>query len=144
MACGIIPALFALLWVTRTEFYPLTCFQMFTRGDDAYTDRSVVTFQQIYLVRRDGTRERVFPERLGFASTRYWAQISAAFKFEKDRAFVEKWLADIGRRWNSKAPARSEEIARFELQEREWNFAEQASPTDAAVRDSIRIDVAMN
>jgi hypothetical protein len=143
MACGIIPALFALLWVTRTEFYPLTCFQMFTRGDDAYTDRSVVTFQQIYLVRRDGTRERVFPEHLGFASTRYWAQISAAFKFEKDRAFVEKWLADIGRRWNSKAPARSEEIARFELQEREWNFAEQASPTDAAVRDSIRIDVAM-
>jgi predicted DCC family thiol-disulfide oxidoreductase YuxK len=143
IACGIVPVLITLLWIRRTEVYPLSCFQMFSTHDDMYTDKSTVTFHQIYLRRPDGTMERAMLNNLGYSGKNYFAQVSAAFKFEPDKQYVTKWLGDLGKKWNAAHvddPRR--QIAAFELQEREWDFLKRSvPPAEAPVTKTIPIPV---
>ena len=143
LACGIVPVLIALLWIRRVEIYPLSCFQMFSTHDDMYTDTPTVTLHQIYLRRPDGTVERAMLNNLGYSGKNYFAQVSAAFKFEPDRKWVEQWLVELGTKWNAKHPADpKQQIAAFELQEREWDFVKRSvDPKDAPVVERIDIPV---
>jgi predicted DCC family thiol-disulfide oxidoreductase YuxK len=142
LACGIVPLFIAMLWIRRTEVYPFSCFQMFSTHDDVYTDKSTVTFERIYVRRGDGTLERANLKDLGYSGTRYWAQVTAAFKFAPDKAYVVKWLADLGSKWNATHPDPKQQIVQFELLQREWDFLERKiKPADAPIVDRIDIPV---
>lgn len=142
LVAGIAPALVVALFVVRVEWYPLTCFQMFTLGDERYTDRSVIAMQKLFLVRPNGEVERAYPDRIGYASKQYWPRITAAFKFERDRKETEAWLRDLGRTWNAKQPSDATRIARFEMREAEWDFrTPSVKPDDAPVRRTIVVNV---
>lgn len=142
LACGIVPLIVAMLWIRRTEVYPFSCFQMFSTYDDTYTDKSTVRFERIYVRRADGTLERANLKAMGYPGTRYWAQVTGAFKFEPDKRYVLKWLGDLGRNWNATHPDPSERIVRFELLQREWDFLQRdVPPADAPIVDRIDIPV---
>ena len=142
LVAGFVPVLMLALFAVRIEWYPITCFQMFTQGDDSYTRNSTIAMQHLFLVRPDGAEERAYPDRLGYASKQYWARITGAFKFERDRQETETWLRDLGRAWNARQPTDATRIARFEMREREWDFrAPGVKPDEAPVRRTIVINV---
>jgi predicted DCC family thiol-disulfide oxidoreductase YuxK len=142
LGCAIVPLLVAMLWIRRTEIYPFSCFQMFSTHDDMYTDKSTVTFERIYVRRGDGALERADLKAMGYPGTRYWAQVTAAFKFDPDKAYVVKWLADLGRQWNASHPDPKQRVVQFELLKREWDFLDRkTAPVDAPIVDRIDIPV---
>ena len=140
---AVLPIIIAMIWIRRTEVYPISCFQMFSTHDDGYTDKSTVTFHQIFLRRPDGTTERAMLNKLGYTGKNYFAQVSAAFKFEPDRKYVEGWLRDLGGKWNAAhAGDPNVQIASFELVEREWDFLDRSTaPAQAPILKTIDIPV---
>lgn len=139
---GVLPVVVLALFINRVEWYPVTCFQMFSQGDDVYTDKSVILMHHLYLVRPDGTEERAFLDKLGFGSKQYWAKVTAAFKFKKDRSEMEQLLRKLGADWNARQASDATRIAKFEMREHEWDFRDHSvKPADAPLRRTIVVDV---
>jgi hypothetical protein len=113
------------VWATRTETFPLTAMQMFSRP----LPLEPVEYVRPMAVYADGTRERARLERWigALADTRY-RRLLRDWEGHPERVPVLRELLDAcARRANAgKPPGRR--IRRFELEHRRWDF--RAHPDD--------------
>jgi predicted DCC family thiol-disulfide oxidoreductase YuxK len=142
-AIGLAPFFLVALWVNRIEFYPLSCFQMFTHDDDAYDASGKVVYYRIYALDTNGKFAEAYPEKLGYHHFRYWADVAGAFRFPVIKERTTDWLRNVGEKWNTQlAPADAPRIVRFEIQQREWDFLrDRDNPNRGYVKEKIEVEV---
>jgi len=135
----IIPLMMLASWMRRTEFYPLTSFQMFTLYHDSFDDSGNVFYYRVYANYADGTRAIAYPEKMvpGVGS-RYWGMIPGAFKTDpklyQDRKSLGDWLANVGRQFNLKLSDEEPRVEEFIVQEHRWDFVnDRNDPTHGKV-----------
>ena len=120
VSCAFLLVAFA-CWVGRTEDFPLTAMQMFSRQQAL----GPVQYVRPLVVYADGTRERArFEHWIGaMADTRYRRLIrdGTAAKWPEKTALLHEFLDSAAGRANA-APAPGRRVLRFELETRRWDF----------------------
>jgi len=112
-------------WATRTETFPLTAMQMFSRP----LALEPVEYVLPMAVYEDGTRERARFERWigALADTRY-RRLLRDWDTRPERLPVLRQLLDTAARRANADAAPGRRIRRFELEHRRWDF--RAHPDD--------------
>jgi hypothetical protein len=114
-------------WASRTENFPFTAMQMFSRQQAL----EPVTYVRPMVVYENGARERArFEEWIGaMADTRYRRLIRDGTQKPEKEALLREFLDAAARQANA-APAPGRRVRRFELETRRWDF--RAHPADPA------------
>ena len=126
------------MWATRTEAFPLTAMQMFSRP----VALAPVEYVRPVAVRQDGTRERARFERwIGAMADARYRRIIGAWDADGSDPVLRAFLDAAARRANAEA-APGRRIVRFELERRRWDFrAHPADPSRGATLAVLVHDV---
>jgi hypothetical protein len=121
------------VWATRTEKFPLTAMQMFSREPRIGAVEYVVP----WAVRDDGTRSRARFEQWipAMADTRYRRLLSRWAAGRDSVGMLEEFLDASAVRANARLRG-SRRVRAFELEHRRWDF--RAAPDDAQRGELIR------
>lgn len=114
-------------WFNRVEFYPFTTWAMFSGKHTS----GVVTYQKLLAHYESGLTERAYPENIipALFDTRYRKVIEKCFLGKPKAVLCDKFFKTIGSVYNKKARS-GNKIAKFEIQNWQWNFRKHPSDPD--------------